>query len=101
MLFLRNFIKHPLVKLVSEYLGFMLIIAAMVAGFLITSVRQYSTSPLVWRDGLGRELFESPWFIRSVDNLWAGWIWFFADIFIFYGGIFVGFLLITYGTRRP
>ena len=101
MLLFRNFIKHPLVRLVSGYLGVMLIIATMVAAFLITYVRIYSTSPLVWRDGLGRELFESPWFIRSVDNLWAGWIWFFADTFIFYGGIFVGFLLIVYGTRRP
>ena len=100
MLFLKNFIKHPLVKSISSCLGFMIIIAVLVAGFLVTYVRLYSTSPLVWRDGLGRRLFEAPWFIQNVDKLWAGWAWFFADIFIFYGAIGLGFSLISYGSKR-
>lgn len=51
-------------------------------------------------DGFGRQLTDSPWFMRiifSEDKEWVGWKWFFLDIIIFWGSIGIGMHLIKIG----
>jgi hypothetical protein len=48
-------------------------------------------SPTGMRDGLGRQLEETPSYIRDiiwgVDSLWPGWGWFAFDFILFWGTI--------------
>src|ERR1700754_4595104 len=55
-------------------------------------------------DGLGRRLSESPLFMQWVfgeDRLWAGWLWFVADMVIFWSGILIGIGMTNWASREP
>lgn len=79
-------------------IGGAIIIAAIVWGFLAFFViNEYPTG--LFRDGLGRVLSTSPFFMRVIfgeERLWAGWGWFFADMVIYFGAIGLGFLCLHY-----
>ena len=82
-------------------LGVGIIIADLVLAFLAYFVLQ--SGELGVFDGLGRELTESPWLVRFVfgtDRMWAGWLWFLADMVIFFGGGGVGILLVLWGSKE-
>ncbi len=82
-------------------LGATLMLAALGLAFVEYFVTSVSGS--VVRDGLGRVLSTSPWFMRLIfgqERLWAGWGWFIGDLAIFWGAMGLGIMLITFGTSE-
>jgi hypothetical protein len=68
-------------------LGICWFIALFVAGFLAYFVSTTGTPPT---DGLGRPLSEAPLLMRLLfgqERMWAGWVWFLAEMVIFWGSI--------------
>ena len=83
-------------------IGVALIVAVLIASFVAYFL--YTTNPAtnIMHDGFGRQLSQSPFLIRWIfgqDRLWAGWLWFVGDMVIFWGGLFVGFNLISWGFK--
>lgn len=78
-------------------------IGVFVIGFFAYFVRSYDPSTAqLYRDGLGRALELTPWFVRFIfgsDSLWAGWGWFAADFVWFWGGILIAFGLFSLGSE--
>lgn len=75
-------------------------IITMVFGFgwALLAFLQFSTGVGGLKDGLGRILMPSPFFIRMVfgtDRLWAGFHWFIIDLLIFWGCIGLGALILN------
>jgi hypothetical protein len=90
-------------KKLLGYVGGTIIFGVFVAGFIAYFVTSFNAETHTWLDGFGRPLSESPWFIRFMfgqDRLWAGWDWFLADMVIFWGGVAVGFGLVSYGFKN-
>lgn len=51
-------------------------------------------------DGFGRPLSESPILVRMFfgqERMWAGGLWFVADLIIFWGGLGIAFYLLSWG----
>jgi hypothetical protein len=84
-------------------LGAAIIVSIFIAGFIAYFVISFDPRTRVTLDGLGRQLYESPWFMRLVfgqDRLWAGWVWFIGDMILFWGGIGLGINLAAWGFRK-
>jgi hypothetical protein len=84
------------------YLGGGIIVAVLIAGFVAYFIRSVEPSTKIIYDGFGRQLSESPWFIRLIfgqDRLWVGWGWFIGDMFIFWGGILIGVSLAKFAFK--
>ncbi len=86
-------------NIIAIVFGAPLLIIPNVLGFLAYFVRKTDQTGILV-DGLGRELFITPAFIRLFlhpDSLWAGFFWLIADTIIYFGsmglGIFVIYLL--------
>lgn len=56
---------------------------------LTTFVRKYATEAGVTYDGLGRELVDTPAFLRVIgyEPTWVGFQYFAIDLAIFWGGV--------------
>jgi len=78
----------------KKYLGIAFIAAVAIGAFLsLTAMADGSH-----RDGLGRSLSEAPFFFRfffGQSKEWAGFLWFLGDIVFFWGGLAIGFKLIS------
>ena len=85
------------------WVGVAFILCAIIAGFIAYFVFSFDPQTKVTFDGFGRQLSESPWFLRLIlgqDRLWAGWIWFIADIIIFWSVIGIGISLSKWGFKE-
>ena len=84
-------------NIIAIIFGAPLLIIPNVLGFLAYFVRKTDqTGTLI--DGLGRELFLTPGFIRLFfhsDSLWPGFLWFIADTIIYFGSMGLGILVIS------
>ncbi|MDO8684506.1 MAG: hypothetical protein Q7N50_13610 [Armatimonadota bacterium] len=84
------------------YVGGAIIFSVFVAGFIAYFITSFNAETHTWFDGFGRPLSESPLLMRFMfgqDRLWTGWGWFLADMVIFWGGVAVGFGLVSYGSK--
>ena len=84
----------------SVYLGVMVVVSVFIAGFIAYFSFSVDPESGVVFDGFGRPLSETPWFITfffGQDTLWPGWAWFFGDMAIFWGCIFLAYKLADYG----
>lgn len=83
-------------------LGVATIISVFIAGFIAYFVFSFDPRTGMTYDGFGRELSESPWFMRLIfdkDRSWAGWKWFILDLVIFWSGIIIGVNLAKFGFK--
>jgi len=88
-------------RILFRIIGGFIILPVFALGFLAYYTYTFETN--ITLDGLGRQLYNSPWFIKLImgeDRLWAGWIWFICDVIIFWGGIISGFALIMVGFNN-
>jgi hypothetical protein len=86
---------------VIGWLGVAIIVCVVIAGVIAYFVFSYDPQTKVAFDGFGRQLYESPWFVRLIfgeDRLWSGWTWF-TDMIIFWGGIDSVLVLAGWGLR--
>lgn len=87
----------------GSIVGGLILVSIFVCGFIAYFVTSFDADTRQWFDGFGRPLSQSPWFMRVIfgqERLWAGWLWFMADMTIFWGGIAVGFSLVSFGTDK-
>jgi hypothetical protein len=85
------------------WVGIVIIVCILIAGFIAYFVFSFDPRTKITHDGLGRQLYESPWFMRLIlgqDRLWAGWLWFIGDMVIFWGGIGLGISLAGWGFKK-
>ena len=85
------------------YIGAALILGIFCAAFVAYFVTRVDPVSFVHRDGFGRLLSESPWWVSSffdADLKWAGWNWFLADIVIFCCVMGIGIVLVYFGFRN-
>jgi hypothetical protein len=67
-------------------------VALIIYGVLAYLVTRHDEREIV-ADGLGRQLYDTPWLLRLIihdNSKWPGWPWFIVDIFIY-----AGFLALT------
>ena len=79
-------------------IGGILWLGAFVYGFFAFFFTQKIDGVLC--DGLGRELWESPLFMRMVfreERVWAGWVWCLVDCVAFMGALVLGYFLFVLG----
>ena len=81
-------------------------ITLLVVGFIAYFVRSIDIQNGIIYDGLGRQLTEAPTIARlflTDEAAWPGWGWFFGDMVIFWGSIWVGSLLLGFAEKldRP
>jgi amino acid transporter len=84
------------------YLGVAIFIALFAVGFVAYFVRTFDPATHTWYDGLGRRLWETPWYVRFIfgqEHDWPGWQWFIADLVIFWGGVGIGAMLVQLGFK--
>jgi hypothetical protein len=78
---------------IRQFLGALLclvVFGAALLGYFVTDGNGH--------DGLGRSLSSAPFFMRlffGQERAWAGWFWFVADIVWFWGGLGLGFVLLS------
>jgi len=85
------------------WLGVVIIGCVFIAGFIAYFIFSFDPQNKIPFDGFGRQLYESPWFMRLIfgqDRLWPGWGWFIGDMIIFWGGIGLGFSLAGWGFKN-
>lgn len=85
------------------FLGIAIIVCILIAGIIAYFIFSFDPQTHVTYDGFGRQLYESPWLMRILlgeDRLWPGWLWFFLDMVIFWGGVGVGWSLISWGFKE-
>ena len=83
----------------STYFGGVILVGILVCGFIAYFVVSIDPNTHQQFDGFGRQLSESPWFMRMIfgqERLWVGWFWFIADMIIFWGGAGVGLMLLDF-----
>jgi hypothetical protein len=69
------------------YITIAYIVGVLIFGFFAYDSRALSAHGLPVRDGLGRQLFPAPWYVRyffGSDAYWAGAKWFWAENFVFW-----------------
>jgi len=85
-------------------LGVAMMICVFIAGFIAYFIYHTDPDTNVMYDGFGRPLSESPFLVRLLfgeERLWPGWFWSIGDIVIFWGGIFIGSLVMGWGFKEP
>jgi hypothetical protein len=90
-------------KKISACIGGIIIVAVFISGFAAYFITYQAPGTRQWLDGWGRPLSESPLVMRLLfgqDRLWAGWFWFFVDSLIFFGGLILGWSLVSFGLKR-
>jgi len=86
----------------AKYLGGTIMIAVFIYGFITYFITSPDPGTGQLHDGLGRQLSASPFFMRFLfgqERLWAGWLWFFIDMVVFWGGIAAGGALMSLDTE--
>jgi hypothetical protein len=74
----------------------LIVLCAAFLGYFVTDTQGY--------DGLGRPLSSAPIFMRIMfgqERAWAGWFWFVADLFWFWGGLAIGLVLLSAKQKAP
>ena len=59
------------------FLGVALLLGVFAVGFFAYFVFSFDPQSGIPRDGLGRQLTDSPWFVRLIfgkEKQWAGWL---------------------------
>jgi hypothetical protein len=77
-------------------------IAGFILGFLAYFVRSLDSNTGLYFDGLGRQLQLAPFvarFVLGTDSLWPGWLFFTLDLVVFWGGMGIGYVLITLASK--
>jgi hypothetical protein len=75
---------------ILKAVGVIWFIALFIAAFFAYFIT--SSGPDGMTDGLGRQLVETPLFVRfflGQERLWAGFIWHIIDMIVFFGSILV------------
>ena len=86
-----------------RWLGVAMIIGPFLAAFIGYFVFRFDPQTKIVYDGFGRQVSESPWFMRLIfgqERLWAGWVWFIGDLIIFWGSIWLGIKLAAWGFKE-
>jgi hypothetical protein len=87
-------------KFFYRFLGSVAGILVLVASILAYYVKSIDTELGVVYDGLGRVLYEPPWWVRlfiTEEPVWAGVGWHLFDIVWFFGGIAIAIWLFNKG----
>ena len=85
------------------WLGVAIIVCVFILAIIAYFIFSFDPRTEITYDGLGRQLYESPWLMRLIfgeDRLWAGWLWFIGDMVIFWSGIVIGFKLVRWGFKQ-
>jgi uncharacterized membrane protein SpoIIM required for sporulation len=85
------------------WLGVAIIVGVFIAGFIAYFISSFDPPTKISYDGFGRQLCESPWFMRLIfgqNRLWVGWVWFIGDMIIFWAGIGLGASLAGWGLNK-
>ena len=88
---------------IAGYLGFIIITIILIAGFIAYFIFSFDPQTQITCDGFGRQLYDSPFFMRLIfgqERLWTGWVWFIGDMLIFWGGLGLGINLIKWGFNK-
>ena len=91
-----------IVRKAVGWFGVSVIVAIIGAAFMAYFIFSFDPLTKTTYDGLGRQLYESPWFMRfffGQDRQWAGWLWFVGDLIIFLGGMAFGINLAKWGFK--
>lgn len=89
-------------RVLIGYIGIGVIVVVFIAGFMAYFVTSVDPVTHQMSDGFGRELVESPMLVRFLfgqERLWVGWLWFVVDFIVFWGGMGLGFFLVTFGFK--
>lgn len=92
-----------IIRKMALVMGSIILISIFIAGIAAYYITTTDPQTHLMYDGFGRGLSETPFFIRMLfgqDRLWAGWLWFIGDMIIFWGGLGVGFSLVTFGSKE-
>ena len=75
-------------------------LSVFVAAFFAYFVGQVNVETGQVFDGLGRLRREAPFLVRvflSEERMWPGWFWFIGDLVWFWGGLFLAFVIASWG----
>jgi len=93
-------------RIIIKVFGSILILSSILFGITTYALHSFdSETGIETHDIWGRPLTETPTIMKipfGEDHMWAGWGWFFVDMVIFWGSLFLGgfLLLIAMSTKR-
>ena len=83
-------------KILCLWFGRLIVLSSLVSAFIAYFIRTYDSASATFYDGFGRELSQTPAFLKLVlgqNYMWSGWVWFALDMVIFWGLIGLGLLI--------